>query len=207
MIDRRMSQGLGFFNIMAISGALLLGACATPVTERVKVDNVVLELEKRKQRELAVRDYMRDWRRLANVSYPIFVAAVPFCKDKVRTYIGVELSSRYQADANFKDKDCREAYLSTVKLTNVAEIVNVVPGSPAAKSGVRQGDIPIAIDSWSVPVGKNAVSEILEKLKLGAKEKTGRSKSRCAEPVKTWFFLSFRTGFVITGCACRRQKN
>lgn len=137
---------------------LAFAGCATPVTQRVKVDSVAAELEAKKQREIALASLFEDRMRLDRVAFPLLVKGVPLCGEKTRYRVGAFL-----INANAL-KEFAEAGRSLWGLTDIVQVVEVVPGSPAQAAGIKPGDLPVALNDWQVPVGEEAVKRLDEKL-------------------------------------------
>ena len=61
----------------------LLWGCAAPKTQRVKVDDALVALEAKKQREIALKTQIGYQKRLMRVSYPILESSAPLCEDDI----------------------------------------------------------------------------------------------------------------------------
>jgi hypothetical protein len=146
--------------VFTIIISLSICACATPTTKRVKVDDVLAEMEAKKQREIALEAWYQDQVKLYNVAYGIFTKSVPLCNETTTHHIGIHIANKYMFS-----EDMQEAVFSLFKISNVPKIIHVVKGSAAEQSGIKENDVLVAINDWAVPIGKDSHTEFLEKLK------------------------------------------
>lgn len=151
--------------VVSIIISLLISACATPTTQRVKVDDVLAEMEAKKQREIALEAWYQDQFRLYNVAYGILTKSVPFCDEKITKRIGIHIANKYMFS-----EDMQEAAFSLFKISNVLKIIHVVKGSAAEQSGIKENDILVAINDWTIPIGKDSHTEFFENLKAAAEK-------------------------------------
>lgn len=138
---------------------VLFAGCATPTTQRIKVDDVAAEIEAKKQRQIALESLVDDQIRLFRVSYPIVTRGHELCGDKTRYAIGAWFANRSAFGPEFG-----EAAATTYGLSDIVKVMYVMPGSPADRAGLKSGDHPVAINGWSVPVGDGALKTFLDTL-------------------------------------------
>lgn len=142
-----------------------LTGCATPVTERMKVEDALVALEAKKQREIALQSRFEDEQRLLDVAFPIQIAAAGLCGENVRPTLGLTFANKFSLD-----EELREAALSLYGIGDALQVTHVAKASPAYRAGFKERDIPIAINDRNVPVGENAITQLGELLKEIAKE-------------------------------------
>lgn len=138
------------------AAALALAACA-PVTQRPVVDDKAVAAEAEKQRELAWQDLEEDMARLYRVSYPVLARAAAMCEDQVRRSIGARIGNRDGVRKEFRDVAGRLSGLG-----DELQVLQVAPGSPAERAGLREKDVVLAAGGRAVPTGEAA------RAKLGA---------------------------------------
>jgi len=140
-----------------------LVACA-PVSKLPAVDSKLAEAEAEKQRELAVDQILMDQSRLHRVAYPILRENVALCDEKVRLGTGIMLVNKFQFPEQF-----RSAAVRVANLSDVLQIQEVAPGSPAVAAGLRPGDRLHRLNDQPVAVGENALSDFGETFQEAAK--------------------------------------
>ncbi len=145
------------------AAAFLLAACA-PVTQRPAIEDKAVAAEAQKQRELAWQDLQEDLARLYRVSYPILARAAALCEDKVRRSVGMRFGN-----AQGQGKDFRETASRLAGMGDQLQVVQVAPGSPAERAGLREKDILLAVGSQSVQAGEGAREKLLATLQELAK--------------------------------------
>ena len=146
---------------------LFVLGCA-PTTKKIAVDDVAAELEAKKQRELAVRSMYEDRLRLWRVAHRIKTKASAVCGDQVNYESGF-----FPATSFIFGEDLKEAAQQAVNLSDVIKIVDVHPDSPAQTAGLKAGDIPLSLNDWKLPIGKDSLKLTAEKYEEITK--TGKS--------------------------------
>jgi membrane-associated protease RseP (regulator of RpoE activity) len=137
-----------------LSLSLALISCVAPQTKRVEVsDELVLE-EAKKQRVIALESLMDDWALVRRVSYPVLASATSYCGEKVRASFGMYFANRHAFP-----KDFRETSAELYAMDDALRITQVVPGSPAERAGLRQGDVLVSLDDKEFPAGEKAMKE------------------------------------------------
>lgn len=147
----------------AIIGSLLLSACAGPITAGPQVSRQEVQEEALRQTSLVLKNFINDQNRLATISYPILTANAGVCAERVTPVLGMSV---YSLDTIGRNNAAagRDLY----NLTNMLSVQNVVPRSPAAKSGIKRGDTVISINGEMLPAGPNNL-----KIAIGELERVG----------------------------------
>ncbi len=140
-----------------------LAGCA-PVTQRPAVEDKAVAEEARKQRELAWQDLQEDVARLYRVAYPVLARAADLCEDKVRPSIGMRFGN-----AQSVAKEFRETAAKLVGLGDELQVMQVAPGSPAERAGLREKDIILAVESKSTQSGEGAREKLTAMLDEASK--------------------------------------
>lgn len=103
----------------------------------------------------AEQDLLRSWvvqqERLYRVAAPLLVNNTELCKANARNLLGFTAKNRYSYSSDFAD--------AAQKLFNLEErlqIMDVLPGSGAAKAGLRRGDVLLAAEDKPLPQGDDA---------------------------------------------------
>ena len=142
-----------------------LAACA-PVTQRPTLDDKAVAAEAQKQRELALQDLMEDQARIFRVAYPILARGAAMCEDKVIAATGLRF-----ANVESVPKEFRESASKLLGLTNELQILQVAPGSPAERAGIREKDVILAVAGKPAPSGAEARSKLIGVIAEAAKTK------------------------------------
>ncbi len=146
-----MSNGIRLAaGALALSG---LVACATPVTQQAPLDRALVEREAHIQQVLALRERFKMQWRLNRVSHPLLVAATAFCPGRTRQVLGFT----YANAAGFPEAE-RAAAAEALGLGERLQVVDVVPGGPAQRAGLRVGDRLLAVAGRALPAGAEALA-------------------------------------------------
>jgi hypothetical protein len=143
------------FMVMVV-GAFVLSSCA-PKTQRAVINNALVEAEAQKQKEIALITSLNYQNRLDDVSFPLLVAALPFCEMKSVLKLGIKFVNKYSFDAEYQD--------TAISVFNVGEplqIGSITSGAPSDDKGLKVGDILININDTEVPTGKDAIKSTLK---------------------------------------------
>jgi hypothetical protein len=154
-----------YLAVLAVLIFSLIAGCASPATKRVEVSDIASEIEAEKQREIAFEALTRDKFRLVDVSYQIFVKSVPLCEEDITYSLGTLVANTYMV----KD-EMRNAAHKLYGISNVLQVLHVMKHSAAERAGLLQGDIPLAVNGWAVPVGKHAGRDFLSRLEEESRE-------------------------------------
>jgi len=146
------------WTILLLLAALLAG-CVSPLTQRVKVDDVAAEIEAKKQREVAVQALLEDRIRLFKVAYPLLTRTHALCGDKTRHETGMMFGNN-----DFFGPAFRDAANTAYGLTDMVRVLHVVPGSPVDAAAIKANDVPVSLNGWQVPVGAQAMQVLQQKL-------------------------------------------
>ncbi|MDY0008808.1 MAG: M48 family metallopeptidase [Bdellovibrionales bacterium] len=172
--------------LMSACALLSLAACAGPVTAPPQSNRAEIQQETLKQQSLVFERHVTDSGRIFNLAYPILVANAEFCRPKTAPSVGAtvwNVGSLKGASQTI----ARQAYNLGPRLT----LRDVVRNGPAARAGLRSGDILIAINGQNLPANAQA-STIAENLvkQSGLRpvevvfERGGRAMSTVMQPVE-----------------------
>ena len=125
-----MSKILGFIAVLA------LFSCATPMTQRGDVEQADVEREAALQKEIFIKNYMKNLVRLSDVAYPILTSNSDLCDNKVGSYFGMLIDSPKSAG-----KEYSESFKNLYGKSDDARITGIVKNSPAALADVKTGDV------------------------------------------------------------------
>jgi hypothetical protein len=144
-------------SIAALS--LLTIACAAPQTKSPIVTSESAKIEAQKQQQLVVEDHVKNYRRLQNVASKIMTKGTALCTDNKAAYYGFKAWNIDSFGQKWKDVAKQQYQLDDHML-----LINISPDSPAAKAGIKEGDRLLAVNSWSVPTGKDSLQTLDKKL-------------------------------------------
>jgi beta-barrel assembly-enhancing protease len=92
--------------------------------------------------------------RLYTVASPLLLKNAAICKKKSHMTLGLTAKTKYSYTADFV-----EAAEQRLGLSDRLQVMHVMPGSGAEKSGLRRGDILVRLDNQELPFGPNAERE------------------------------------------------
>lgn len=176
-ISRAGSKVLrGFRSLLILLPAFALGACAshglssqteTQTTQHAEPSAVfpsqgAIEPQQdaaaQRRATLARKSRLRKWAqqqdRLYAVASPLLLKNAAICKKKTRLISGIVVRTKYSYSNEFVDAAEQELGLS-----ERPQVVNVMSGSGADKSGIRRGDILLAVGDHNVSAGQGAEAE------------------------------------------------
>jgi len=132
---------------------LVIAGCGAPVTRRINVNNALVEIEARTQRENALESEFDHLRRLYRVGYPLLTTGKKFSKkDKtLGMSLGAIIINKYDVD-----KDLRGVASRLYNLGEVLQVLYVIPEYSSDKAGLQTNDMLISINKLDIPSGKNA---------------------------------------------------
>ena len=93
--------------------------------------------------------------KLNRVAHWVTYAAAPLCGNRVRSDFGFVATNAHDVPAR-----ARASAGVVLGVSDWASIVDIVPGSPAARAGLRQYDIIRAANGRIIPVGKRAIPRL-----------------------------------------------
>ena len=89
--------------------------------------------------------------RLYRVSAPLLVNNTDLCRGNARNLLGFTAKNKYSYSSDLTDAAQR-----LLGLDDRLQVTGVLAGSGAARTGVRQGDLLVAIEDKPIPQGENA---------------------------------------------------
>jgi Zn-dependent protease with chaperone function len=124
-----------------------LVGCAGPSTQAPNVSTNEIADEKLRQQVYIIRSYVNQSARLSNVAFRIVVANQRDCREAVGARLGIQTAS-----LNDFPSQTRDAWTSALDLKPAeTRIIVVATGSPAAKAGLRVGDMLVALNGQPIP--------------------------------------------------------
>ncbi len=144
---------------------LFIGACATPTTQRLKVDDELAKKEAKKQREIAIEAWMKGQFRLYDVSYGILTKSVDLCNERITDSIGIHVVHKHMFS-----EEMHEAASSLLNITDALKVIHVAKGSRAEEAGIKTNDVLVAVNDWAVPAGKESHTKFFEQLNSAAEK-------------------------------------
>jgi len=162
--------------LLLLPAALLMAACATPVSQP-STDAQPAEPSRpaaapsrpatagAEMQALQTMVSMQD--RLYRVAAPLLVNNTELCKKNARNLLGFTAKNRYSYSNEFAIAAQR-----TLNLDDRLQVMGVLAGSGAARAGVKHGDILLAVEDKTLPKGETAEREAATIL---APMMTGRS--------------------------------
>ena len=134
-----------------------IAACAGPTLKQVQVDPAAARQEIYKQREMALIALVEDHVRLYRVQQRISIAAHRDCAGHTVPAVGIFVLNQATVGSEF-----RAVAGTALGLGSAAELVDVVPGSPADRAGLRRGDIVRSIGNVRIPENEAATERVAE---------------------------------------------
>ena len=142
----------------ALAGAILLAACASEEL-RVSVPDSEIAAEEQVQRDLALDATLHDHARLLDIAFPLAEHSALLCGDHTKPGFGINV-----ADWSSLRKELRMAAFNRFKLDYTPQILHVVPGSPAQKAGLKQGDRVLAVGKTKIAAEKGSADKVMDRL-------------------------------------------
>lgn len=130
--------------IISLAIVALLGACASPITQRAGGSRESVEREEQLQRELAARQYADDLVRAGTVYGRLRVAAAGLCAKDVGGVIGMMAGTS-------SEKPEGQALSRVLGVGSQPTVWAVFPGGPASEAGIGKGDVIVAVEGQRVP--------------------------------------------------------
>ena len=137
-----------------------IAACAGPTLKQVQVDPAAARQEIYKQREMALIALVEDHVRLYRVQQRISIAAHRDCAGHTVPAVGIFVLNQATVGSEF-----RAVAGTALGLGSAAELVDVVPGSPADRAGLRRGDIVRSIGNVRIPENEAATERVAEMIR------------------------------------------
>jgi len=152
-----------FFYVYLLN-AILIG-CAGPTTVRNAPNEAAVAIEAEKQKELAVKDLVKNQKRLGGVGWPLLKAGMPLCTDRQSWSVGISYINKH----NFP-VEMQQAANTTYQLGDVLQVMQVIDNSPAQEQGILESDLLLAVNDKPAPVGKDAAKKMNELLRTEMKD-------------------------------------
>lgn len=99
----------------------------------------------------ALRSLTNAQERLYRVTGPILVSNSELCKSSARNLLGFTAKNKYSYSI-----ELASAAEELLGLNDQLQVMGVLPGSGAAKAGVRRGDKLLTVEGTAIPTGLNA---------------------------------------------------
>ncbi len=106
--------------------------------------------------------------RLYRVAAPLLVNNSELCKNNARNLLGFTAKTRYSYSADYVN-----AAQKALGLDDRLQVMGVLPGSGAARAGVRRGDVLLAVEGKPMPQGENAERDAAAVLAPLVTDRTG----------------------------------
>ncbi len=141
---------------LVVSFSLALGACSTPTLKLPGVAPALQAHEEEKQLALVLHERLRSNARLDRIRYALALAAGRLCTTMddappLTSAIGMRFANKHSFVKTEQDSAMRE-----LKVGNALQVLQVIPGSAAARSGLQPADILVAVNGTPLPVGDDA---------------------------------------------------
>jgi hypothetical protein len=143
----------------ALIALLLLSGCGS-VEPRVAVSESDLKAEEQVQNDLALDATLARHARLLNIAFPISTASAQLCRTDVASGFGLNV-----AVLSSLRKELREPAARRLGLGDTPQILHVVPGSPADKAGLREGEKVLALGGAKIAPGDGAADAAMDRLR------------------------------------------
>ena len=102
-----------------------------------------------------LRQILRQQARFWDISYPLLAEGADVCRKLIRPGFGFVAFTRWDIDRYY-----RIASMSSYGLDDRLRVVHVLPDSPAAKAGLRAGDVIEGIGHHAIPLGRAASAAV-----------------------------------------------
>lgn len=153
------------YKLIALIFFLIASACG-PTTRVPKISEEIAAQEAEKQRELAVLEFVKLYKRLQRIGFRILQANAPLCGKKIRYDWGLVYLSQASISKNY-----RQAYVNLFGIKNYPTVLYVIPASPAEKAGLKSGDVIYAVNQQHLLPGKKGINTLSQVLKDNHGEK------------------------------------
>ena len=138
--------------LIAFTLITLLSACAGTQTVAPQGNTAEIKAEQDKQRALAYQGFIDNQTELYRVAFPILTKNAASCEQQVRAITGLSVWNIHSVPSAYQNAVGRQYNLGQDLIVH-----SVVPGSPAAKAGLKSGDLLLSVNGQPIPRGKNAL--------------------------------------------------
>lgn len=139
----------------ALFATLLVAACSTaPVKAPLPPTQQARDLQQTRQNAVEIgplRDVVNAQQRLNRVIAPLLLANADLCKSHARNLLGFTAQNRHSFTPEFAD-----AARVALGLDDRLQVTHVMPGSGAARAGLRAGDRLLMAEDKLLPDGDDA---------------------------------------------------
>jgi len=144
--------------LAAAVGALLVAGCGGEAP-RLAVSESDLKAEAKIQNDLALAATLHQHARLLDAAFPLAAGSAELCGKDVAPGFGLNL-----ADISSLREELREPARRRLKLGDAPQILHVVPGSPADKAALREGERIVALGGRKIAPGKGSADKAMDLL-------------------------------------------
>ncbi|OGU00763.1 MAG: hypothetical protein A2W29_13465 [Gemmatimonadetes bacterium RBG_16_66_8] len=155
----RVRAGIGWIRVLSAAFLCVLAASCAPSLKTVRVPSNAVADEARVQRELSLRTLADHWQRSARIHYTIVRNAGTLGGKKSRQDFGLTLH-----DLTFYPTPDRDIAAKLFGAGDRVTVRDVLPDSPAAAAGMRQGDTLVSINGTAL--GERHTAQAVELLKI-----------------------------------------
>jgi hypothetical protein len=103
------------------------------------------------QEQTALRRIVADQERLYRVAAPLLISNATLCKGSARRLLGFIAKTRHSYSSEFV-----HAAESVLGFDDRLQVAGVLVGSGAARAGIQQGDVLLAVEGTAMPTGPDA---------------------------------------------------
>lgn len=138
--------------LCALTAALVLAGCATPPAQQQPESVSRPEIpapSAQEQQTLSTIVSLQD--RLDRVTAPLLLNNAELCKNQARNLLGITAKNKYSYSS-----DLANAAQKMYGLGEQLQVISVMPGSGAARQGLRKGDVLLMVEDKKMPQGPNA---------------------------------------------------
>lgn len=132
----------------------LLSGCVTTATKQENIGSKQTADEIRYQRELHITTILDYQTRIDRIANPLLKASLPFCEGQQGIYLGYRVDN-----LSGWSKEYRDVAKTILKLDEALKVSSVAPDSPAARAGLKSGDIVLQVNGHSTIAGQGAVKD------------------------------------------------
>jgi beta-barrel assembly-enhancing protease len=147
-------------SVLPLLVAVSLSGCQGVATRAPKADSLSIAYEQSKQEEMLLQRVWADQGRLYDAGLPLLINNAPLCGQKIQTSLGGVFMTLDDLPPAMRDTASR----LNPRLGHILTVLHVVPDSPVARAGLREGDRVIQINGENAPAGKDAVPMFMKRV-------------------------------------------